>query len=195
MVGDSIVDRAGKTMLQLNGGGLVSWFGKSGAHSEGLLERITRLLYRNAAPSTIILHIGTNDILESQSWEIRNRIKEILKGVRNLLPNTRIIWSDILIRIGYSRERNEGAGKKTTRNINKYAHKICREDITNSHVITHSSIFNRQNRNVQTPIFEYDCVHPTDAGLALFRQTLSNALVFFNDQPTAFSFPPGAADV
>lgn len=193
IVGDSIVARAGRGREQLYGGGQVTWFGKSGDRLSGFVDRVTELLYRNPAPSTIILHIGSNDILKAATWETRDRVWETLSRIRELLPGTRIIWSDILIRLGYADEMAEGAGLRCTRNINKYAHKVCREMRTgNAHVITHTSVFNRENRNVDRPVFEYDCTHPSPAGLIKFRHTLSIALIHFNDFPEAFSYPPGS---
>ena len=196
VIGDSIINRAGKDQVQIHGGGKVLWNGLSGAHCVDLVGRVTRLMNnrRRAAPTTLIIHVGTNDIFTHPTWEIRRRVEENLTGLRALLPNTRLIWSDILLRLGYPEEEIDGAGKRNMRNINKWAHKICREKLgENAYVIVHSGVFASHLRNLHgRPIYKYDCTHPSDFGLLLFRQNLSNALVHFNNQPNSKHYPPGA---
>ena len=137
MLGDSIVARAGSEQQQIQGGGRTYWSGVSGARCAGLMNRISRLLQRRAFPTTLILHVGSNDILKSSNREIRSRVLENIRGLRALLPNTRIIWSDILVRLAYCDERVPGAGRRAMRNINKYAHVVCRSLVSgDNHVNT-----------------------------------------------------------
>ncbi|XP_072051004.1 uncharacterized protein [Amphiura filiformis] len=116
VVGDSIIKRAGTKQTQLHGGGYVKWEGQPGDKLIGsrhgdVVNRVARLMYKNPFPTTVILHIGTNDILKRPTWEIRNKVLECLEGLRALLPSARLIWSDILIRLGYPDEMKEGAGR------------------------------------------------------------------------------------
>ena len=125
-VGDSIVNRAaGQSNPQLNGDGVVLWKGLPGAKCAGVVNRLIRLLQKNPFPTTIILHLGTNNIFKGSQKEILKRLRENLLGIRKLLPNIRLIWSDVLVRVGYSEEQNAGAGKKVMRHINKAAHKCA----------------------------------------------------------------------
>ena len=56
--------RAGKYDAQLTGGGIVKWWGYSGAASSELLEKIQKLLeVKEPYPTTLIIHIGPNDII------------------------------------------------------------------------------------------------------------------------------------
>ncbi len=194
--GDSIVANAGKDGDQLRGGGRTVWFGLSGARCAGLTGRLSRRMYRNRAPTTIIIHLGTNDILKSSTEEICERVLENLKAVRSLLPGARIIWSDIMQRLSYADEDTEGGGLSSTRNVNKVAHKICRKNIkSNVHAITYSDLFNPRNRKVnRKSIYKWDGTHPSAFGSVLFRERLSQALTFFNENPGSFSFPPGSAE-
>ena len=197
-MGDSIIRNAGDDIPQIPGGGICLWSGLSGARLYNLNARLRRLLIRdrNEYPSTIVIHLGSNDILKSSTTDIRARVRESLLTIRNLLPNVRIIWSDILPRLAYSEERVPGAGRRSTVNINKYAHQVCRSQLGgNAHVIKHSRVFNPRLRNVEGrgPLFRYDCVHLTDTGNILFRQTLGEALSFFNASPDVFAFPSNRA--
>jgi hypothetical protein len=49
-------------------------------------------------PGYIVLHVGGNDLGYVKVGFLRNRIKNIIRKIRILLPNTRIIWSEILPR-------------------------------------------------------------------------------------------------
>ena len=193
VIGDSIVARAGKNNIQLRGGGVVIWQGVGGAKCAGLVNRLTRLLRREPFPTTVILHLGTNDIFKSSTWEINKRVRENLEGIRRLLPNTRMIWSDIIIRLEYADERVARAGKDNMRNINKRAHSFLRKLDGDNKVVVHSGIFQSGRHHLDNhALFEYDCTHPTDWGLHCFRENLSNALIYFNQNPASFEYPPGS---
>ncbi len=187
--GDSIVKYAGERNSQLHGGGEVAWKGLSGARLVGVGSRLRRYLNRNPFPTTIIVHLGSNDVfaLGQNLGVTRSRMAETLMTIRNILPDTRIIWSDILLRQIYKREQRPGAGKRCTRNLNKYARKLCK-DMEGAHVVKHSHLI--QSQDPQPDIYYRDGIHLGDFGNLMFRQNLSNALVFFNAHPEAFHFPP-----
>ena len=96
IMGDSFITHAGKFQEQLRGGGTVSWKGLGGARIAGLGNKLHFHLRRFPYPTTLIIHLGCNDIFKSHLGDIRSRIKLDLKTIRNILPNTRIIWSDVL---------------------------------------------------------------------------------------------------
>ncbi len=195
MIGDSIVARAGSDNNQLHGGGQTIWKGLSGAKCVAVVNRLSRYLYRTPAPTTLIIHLGTNDIFKATTREIRDRVETNLKAVRALLPFCRIIWSDIIVRLAYAEEKVKGAGKRCVRSINKKAHKVCRRELLgNANVITYSDILSPEFRNIDGPVYTWDCTHPSEYGLLRLRQRLSNALSYFNAHPQAFSYPPGSAD-
>jgi hypothetical protein len=58
----------------------------------------------------------------------------MLEDIRNLLPDTRIIWSVIMMRLRYDGELNEGGGKASVINLNKKALNVVKA-IKNAHVI------------------------------------------------------------
>ncbi len=187
--GDSLIKHAGETNSQLHGGGMVTWKGLSGGRLAGVGNRLGRYLYRNPAPTTVIVHLGSNDILakDANLGLTRSRIIEALTAIKNLLPNARVIWSDILLRCQYRNEYKPGAGKRSTRDLNKFARKVC-NGIDGARVIKHSHIINPLDP--QPGIYYEDGIHLGDVGKLFFRQNLSNALVFFDAHPDAFHFPP-----
>ena len=185
IVGDSIVAHASTNQPQLRGGGITYWKGVGGTRVAGLTNKISRYLsYKVPYPTTIIFHVGTCDLFRSHQGDIRTRVKSNLEAVRNLLPNTRIIWSDILPRREYKEEENKGAGKKITININRFAHSVCKK-LGNAHVIKHHSI-----RPDNASLYCSDNLHLSDAGSEIFRSDLADALIFFNNNPSAIFWPP-----
>ena len=77
--------------------------------------------------------------------QIRQRVKESLEAIRNILPNTRLIWSDILLRAKYTcikAKLKEGQANAACLGFEyMYARKILRE-MQNAHVIKHSHLIN-----------------------------------------------------
>ncbi len=191
IVGDSLIRDAGENNPQLLGGGRVVWLGLSGARLINIENRFRRRLFRNEFPTTVIIHLGTNDVLRSPTIEIRGRILETLVTLRRLLPTTRIIWSAILPRLGYAEEKTPGAGGRCTVNLNKYARSVVRSGLLggNAHAISHSGSFNPRRRNVDGPLYRYDCVHLTPLGSSLLRENFQNALVHFNSHPGDLFYP------
>ena len=114
-------------------------------------------------------------------------MEETLRSIQGLLPGTRVIWSDILIRQRYEGEVKRGAGKRSTLSLNKYARKLCFA-IENACVIKHSHLINPLH--AQQDIYFKDGVHLGELGKLTFRQNLSNALSYFNAHPDEPHFPP-----
>ena len=122
---DSIVFRAGKGAPHGPFGPL-TWLGVRGAKLSALIPSIRSHLKHMPAPSAIIVHVGTNDIFSTPTMHIHSRIEESPHTIRHLLPNVRVIWSDILLRLFYYGERRPGIGQKTVYALNRHAHRLCR---------------------------------------------------------------------
>ena len=184
MVGDSIVRWVGQNNDQLLGGGTVIWKGVSGARWAGVTNRLRRYLTRHEYPHTLILHLGSNDIFRSDLGDIRARVASNIMAIRQMLPETRIIWPDILQRVAYRNERGRGAGHRSTRNINSYARRIL-SGMENCHVIRHAGSINATHQH----LYHNDGIHLSDQGKVRFRSNLSEVLLFFNNKPFQFHHP------
>ena len=185
VIGDSIVNWAGVEKVQIEGGGEVFWNGLRGGRVAGVTNRLKRYLDHRPFPTTIILHLGTNDIFTDKSILVRQRVVENLTGIRELLPNTRLIWSDIIPRLYYYGEITPGAGKRTSRNINAEAHRVLSQ-LGNTGVISHATVLHP----AKFRLFRHDGLHLSDEGNIVFRKNLSDALVYFNQNSYATAFPP-----
>jgi lysophospholipase L1-like esterase len=183
-MGDSIVRWAGQDCYQLQGGGVTVWHGVSGARMAGFSNRVFNTLDRNPRPSTIIIHIGTNDIFSSPLGYIRKRIRENITDLRNMLPDARLIWSSILPRLFYYGETSQGAGERVRIKLNLFAQKLCRE-LVGMHIIKHDSSFPAFNH----ALYRHDGIHLSEQGNIRFQRNMENALVFFNLNPDDLEFP------
>jgi lysophospholipase L1-like esterase len=190
VIGDSMVGRLSGRGVQLRGGGRVLWRGVGGARLSGLCYMLSSYLRRRQAPTTIVIHVGTNDLFHDMLSGVRANVVEVLSAVRKLFPDSRIIWSDILYRAFYLNEASPRAGKRSTNNINKYAHQVCRR-LPNTCFIKHSHIF----ANTDHTLFVYDGVHLSYKGKQFLLDNWAQALLFFNAVPGAKGFPPQPYDV
>ncbi len=126
-----------------------------------------------------------NNLFRETIGETRDNVEENLPGIRALLPHTKIIWSDILPRVFYTAEDEPRAGKTNTININNHAHQIIRDDIENAHYIKHSNVFNPKH----TEMFNRrDGIHLSDYGNRCLRHTPTNAIRFFDANPSRYCF-------
>lgn len=183
-MGDSIVRWAGLHNHQLAGGGEVTWKGVSGARWAGVTNRLRRYLVRHEAPDTLVVHLGSNDIFRSDLGDIRARVATNISAIRELLPEVRVIWSDVLQRRVYRGERSRGAGNRSTRNVNSYARRLL-ASMNNCHVIRHANNIRASSEE----LYRHDGIHLSDRGQEVFRENLSNGLVYFNNNPAEFHYP------
>ncbi len=187
IVGDSLVRRAGEGNIQLTGGGEVTWLGLGGARILGLPSRLNRCLSGRSPPHTLIIHLGSNDILKMPKKELSNAIAEALKFIRQRLPNCRIVWSSILPRLFWYGELTPGAGERVRMDVNGRAAAVCRSLSGDNRVLWHPAFVQRDHSN-----FYHDGVHLSSRGNDLFRRDMELGLQHFNrySRQQALHFPP-----
>ena len=59
---------------------------------------VSKLIARFPLPTMIIIQLGSNDLGTCQSIDLIQNIERDILWLRLLLPSTRIIWSNILMR-------------------------------------------------------------------------------------------------
>ena len=183
IVGDSIVKGAGFHHCQLKGSGTSYWLGEGGAKLVRIPNLVKSSLSLYPFPTTLIVHAGTCDLFSVPLFDVRQRILDTLTTLRNMLPNTRIIWSDVLQRRYYHREDEPGCGKSCLITINKFAFKVCKS-IGNACVARHYKVIFPADRS----LYHRDGLHLSDKGSAVFRNSLQRALLYFNEFPEEVSF-------
>lgn len=184
IIGDGIISQVGGKEHQLLGGGITEWNGLPGGNLEGVCDRLNQHLAKYPVPTTIIIHLGSDDIFKKDLGYIRTRLEETIKGFRKMLPNTRLIWSDILPRQKYENENEPGAGKRSTRNLNSFGRRVMSK-MENCKVIKHGHVI----RVTMDDMFGQDEMDLSEKGKVTFRNNLEQALVFFKQNPEKFHFP------
>lgn len=141
------------------------------------LQSVIRTMLRyEAPPAYIVLHIGGNDIGNEKVGYLRNRIKVILRSIKRKMPDTIIIWSQILPRSSYRYSDNIKAMEKCRYRINN---SIAKFVLTmGGKYIRHPDLF--QNRSY---LYEKDGVHPTKLGYELFLKDIQGGIEQFVSQP------------
>ena len=151
------------------------------AHVEGLVKYIKHKLCRRPYPTTIIFHIGTNNVFQHLHLRCIALLRILLWGVRGLLPHACIVWSDILLGLYYS-----ASGRRVANFLNTFARRAVYK-MENGHFVCHKGVFPLTSF---IGLFRLDGLHMSEGGCIMLRMSLAAALVYFNCNPSAKVFPP-----
>ncbi|KAJ8316547.1 hypothetical protein KUTeg_005904 [Tegillarca granosa] len=135
--------------------------------------RIKHLLTMIDPPKFLVLHCSGNDIGSyEKSIELMHRICCTIKVLWHMLPNTKLIWSQILPRLKWRNERNHKAVNKSRVRINSYIAKF---------MISNGGLYIRYPEIVQSNdgMFDNDKVHLSQLGNDIFLYRLQQALQVF----------------
>jgi lysophospholipase L1-like esterase len=148
-----------------------------------LRQQITTMMKYQDPPTFIVIHIGGNDIAASKVGHLRNDVKNVLTWVARNLPNTLIIWSQILPRINWRYSENSDAMERCRYRVNNYVA---------SFVIKNGGAYIRYPEiKVNNTCICSDGVHLTYLGNDVFLSTLQGAIENFraDNNPDNFIFP------
>ena len=180
-IGSSIVywarrgssSRPGGPNLNLqNTGASIAWFGQRGMKWEAFSSAIDQFLSIYPTPNFIIIQLGSNDLGVSKGFELINNIECDLLRLRVLLPNVKIIWSEILQR-RYWHFADDGRSVEATRKRVNLAVKNLVISLDGC-VIRHSNI-----RAREINLYRYDGTHLSDIGINVYLNTIQAALEYF----------------
>ena len=141
IVGDSIVRWPGDSNTQSTGA-QVSWLGVGGAKIGGIPSRINWLLSGRTCPNTIVIHIGTNDVLNLAKRDLFTAVADTLNFLRQRLPR----------------------GCRVRCAVNNHAASVCRDLPGNNRVIYHPASTSKPHT-----LYRYDGVHLSALGSHIFR--------------------------
>lgn len=128
IVGSSIIWQA-FSHARLNGGSNLDfspmeaniwWQGKGGMRWRHLLPKIRQMLRYEDPPHFLVLHCGGKVIGQIKSSELREKMEQSLEALSQLLPRTKIIWSQILPRLKWRNARDNNALNKTRVRVNSF---------------------------------------------------------------------------
>ena len=187
IIGDDTVSKLAGRDIQLGGGGKVMWCGEKGLKIEGLLDLLNRCLKNQPSPTTIMLHVGTNDLFNVPLNCIRIKLEETFTDIRTLHPNSQIVWSNIIKRPYEVEGVSWNTSKNVVRNINRFAQILCMRT-PNTCIIKNG----KDLRCADHSLFLRGQVggHLTEKGNQILLRIWDDALVYFNNHPESKCFPP-----
>lgn len=89
------------------------------------ISRVTYLLNFEQPPDIMVLHCGGNSIGTIKLHEFRSKIRETLHKLMEMLPTTKLVWSQILPRFKWRFSQNTKAQNIAAERLNNFAAWIC----------------------------------------------------------------------
>jgi lysophospholipase L1-like esterase len=160
----------------------VFWQGKGGMKWNQVYPQVQTLLKIEGPPDYLMIHCGGNDIGQGVKCVVlRNQIKKGISKLLDLLPNTIIIWSQILPRLHWRGELDHAAVDRARLRLN-------------SCIATFILKFGGKYVSypeLKTPCPELfkDSVHLNSLGNCLFLHRIQEALQCFLIKPTVTVVP------
>ncbi len=143
---------------------------------KSLNPTVEEKLKSSPPPSFLLLHLGSNDLGTVSVKELIEDMKCDLLRLKLLLPNTKIVWNDILMRRYWHQAQN---GKKL-----ELARKRLNLELRNSvskeggYIIRHPNI-----RASEKGLYRFDGTHLSDTGNDIYLNNIQGALEsFFSGQ-------------
>ena len=136
-----------------------------------------------ASPSYLIIQLGSNDLGKGKSCGLIVDIKRDIGRTRLLLPNTRIIWNEILMRRYWHVAKGDGRIiEKIRKRVNCAANNFIKNE--GHYVIKHPNI-----RTSELELYRFDGTHLSDIGNDIYMNNLQGALETFITSPNTKRFP------
>lgn len=169
VLGDSIPYWAGKRAadtgkinLGLPDQTRIGWWGKRGLQWDGFRQSIGAATLLNVPPKLVLIHLGGNDIISKPLTYIFNAIQREVRYLRTSLPETVLVWINILPRRFWG---NEHYSPDTVETKLKRVNRWGRQQV-NLHP---RSFALAMDIDTQTPgFYRSDGVHLSDVGLEFY---------------------------
>jgi lysophospholipase L1-like esterase len=124
-------------------------------------------LDRHPSPGMILIQVGSNDLGSTKGFELVHDIECDLLRLRVLLPDVKIVWSELL-----HTAREGKAMEKTRKRVNLAVKNIVLG--VGGYVIKHNNI---RARDIN--LFRNDGTHLSDIGINVYLNTIQGALESF----------------
>lgn len=178
VIGSSIVywahrrahSRNGGVNLGLqNSGVIIRWFGQRGMLWSDLNAKISKLKEQYPPPGMIIIQLGSNDLCTEKSVELIHNIERDILRMMILFPDTKIIWSDILMRRYWHSACNGKAIEKARLRVNCATNKFI---VEHGQIIIHHPNIRAKEKN----LYRFDGTHLSDIGNDIYLNNMQGAI-------------------
>lgn len=158
------------------------WQGYAGLRIQQVHSHIQKMLNLTENPPTIlVLHVSGNNIGHTRIGNLRIQVKELILWLKDVLPGTTIVWSQILPRTSWRFSNNLKAMERCRYRLNNF---IAYTVIANGGRYIH---YPDLRLNIAR-FLKQDGVHLTDLGTEVLLNNLQGGLEQFlaNDWITTF---------
>lgn len=147
----------------------VLWQGKGGMKWCQLFPHIKLIARSNFPPRIIIIHCGGNSIGQTTLRKLRDEIKSTLYDIKEMFPDTLLVWSQILPRSRWWYSDNNKAMNISAQRLNNFGASIC-SDLGGTYIKYPELSWNSWG------MFDTDRVHLTDTGNDFFIYRIQQTL-------------------
>ena len=160
----------------------ISWFGQRGVTWKQYTPAVGSYLDRHPSPGIILIQLGSNDLESTKGFELVHDIECNLLCLRVLLPDVKIVWSELLQRRYWHNEREGKAMGKARKRVNLAVKNIVFG--VGGYVIKHNNI-----RAMDINLFRNDGRHLSDIGINVYLDAIQGALESFLTSNGSRVFP------
>ncbi|CAC5370416.1 unnamed protein product [Mytilus coruscus] len=190
-VGSSIVYWAQTNAKTRNGGpniGIQSrgvyirWFGKRGMLWNEFNAKVSHAVDKFSPPAMIVIQLGSNDLVKVKTLELIQNIERDILRLHLLLPNTRIVWSEMLMRRYWHDAKDGKAIERSRKRVNSSINNFVLND---GHcVIQHPNIRAREMN-----LYRFDGTHLSDIGYDIYLNNIQRGIETFLSSHKIRRFP------
>lgn len=149
---------------------LIKWFGKRGMKWEELIPKIEQNIASLPPPTILVIQLGSNDLGIKKSFELIDDIKTDLLRIMMLLPDTKIVWSDILMRRYWHNAVDGKSIEIARKRVNLEIKNFISEQ--NSHFVVHHPNIRAREKT----LFRFDGTHLSDVGNDIYLNNIQGIL-------------------
>lgn len=147
----------------------IRWLGRPGMLWGRVMGEVERYVRLDRLPDVLVIHAGGNDLGVRSVRDLMADIKADFMKLRETLPGTLVVWSDIVARTTWRWARSMASINKTRIRVNKVVGRFVRQN--GGIVIRH--------RELETNVGLYlrrDGVHLSDVGIDLWSLGLQEGI-------------------
>ena len=165
-----------------NRGAHIRWFSKRDMLWSEFNPTVSKLIPRFPPSAMIIIQLSSNDLGTCKSIDLIQNIERNILRLRLLLPSTRSIWSDILMRRYWHCTHNGTAFERARKRINSAVNKFVKND---GHCVIHHPNIRAREKN----LYRFDGTHFSDIGVDIYLNNIQGAVETFMSSNQTRSFP------
>ena len=144
--------------------------------------KVSHAVDKFSPPAMIIIQLGSNDLVKVKTLELIQNIERDILRLHLLLPNTRIVWSEMLIRRYWHGATDGKAIERSRKRVNSAINNYALND---GHcVIQHPNIRAREMN-----LYRYDGTHLSDIGYDIYLNNIQGGIETFLSSQKIRRFP------